>query len=74
MNLFLKIVLNVNVIFINMSSLFISSISFIIYLMFLDNDIVSEALHYYLLQSTQYFTIPQTIRCKPRQFGGLKKV
>ncbi|XP_050061412.1 kelch-like protein 2 isoform X2 [Aphis gossypii] len=37
------------------------------------NDIVSEALHYYLLQSTQYFTIPQTIRCKPRQFGGLKK-
>jgi len=42
--------------------------------MFLDNDIVSEALHYYLLQSTQYFTIPQTIRCKPRQFGGLKKV
>ncbi|KAF0753588.1 kelch-like protein 2 isoform X2, partial [Aphis craccivora] len=38
------------------------------------NDIVSEALHYYLLQSTQYFTIPQTIRCKPRQFGGLKKI
>jgi kelch-like protein 2/3 len=42
--------------------------------MFLDNDIVSEVFNFYLLKSVQYFTIPQTIRCKPRQFGSSKKV
>ncbi|XP_026815932.1 kelch-like protein 2, partial [Rhopalosiphum maidis] len=38
------------------------------------NDIISEALHFLLLKSFQHFTIPQTIRCKPRQFGSLKKI
>ncbi|XP_060847846.1 kelch-like protein 2 [Rhopalosiphum padi] len=38
------------------------------------NDIISEALHFLLLKSFQYITIPQTIRCKPRQFGSSKKI
>ncbi|XP_016661239.1 ring canal kelch homolog isoform X2 [Acyrthosiphon pisum] len=38
------------------------------------NGYVSEALHFNLRKSVQYFTIPQTIRCKPRQFGDSHKV
>ncbi|XP_025190839.1 ring canal kelch homolog [Melanaphis sacchari] len=38
------------------------------------NDIVSEALHFHLIKTVQYFTIPLTIRCNPRQFGSLKKI
>eukprot|EP00102_Acyrthosiphon_pisum_P015467 XP_008186031.1 PREDICTED: ring canal kelch homolog isoform X1 [Acyrthosiphon pisum] len=35
---------------------------------------VTEAYHFNLQKSAQYFTIPQTIRCKPRQFGDSHKV
>jgi len=42
--------------------------------MFLDNDVVSEALHSHFLKSAQDFTIPQTIHFKPRQFGSSKKI
>eukprot|EP00102_Acyrthosiphon_pisum_P015469 XP_008186033.2 PREDICTED: kelch-like protein 2 [Acyrthosiphon pisum] len=37
-------------------------------------DFVIEAYHFNLQKSVQYFTIPQTIRCKPRQFGDSHKV
>ncbi|CAI6372690.1 unnamed protein product [Macrosiphum euphorbiae] len=37
-------------------------------------DYVFEAIRFNLLKSVQHFTIPQTIRCKPRQFGDSKKV
>eukprot|EP00102_Acyrthosiphon_pisum_P021201 XP_016658411.1 PREDICTED: ring canal kelch homolog [Acyrthosiphon pisum] len=37
------------------------------------NGYVSEAFHFNLRKSFQYFTIPQTIRCKPRQFGDSQK-
>eukprot|EP00102_Acyrthosiphon_pisum_P020373 XP_016657583.1 PREDICTED: kelch-like protein 3 [Acyrthosiphon pisum] len=37
-------------------------------------DFVLEAYHFNLLKAVQYFTIPQTIRCKPRQFGDSQKV
>eukprot|EP00102_Acyrthosiphon_pisum_P018398 XP_008190141.1 PREDICTED: uncharacterized protein LOC100572585 [Acyrthosiphon pisum] len=35
---------------------------------------VVEALSFNIQKSVQYFTIPQTIRCKPRQFGDSHKV
>eukprot|EP00102_Acyrthosiphon_pisum_P025127 XP_016662337.1 PREDICTED: ring canal kelch homolog isoform X4 [Acyrthosiphon pisum] len=35
---------------------------------------VIEAYHFNLQKSAQNFTIPQTIRCKPRQFGDSHKV
>eukprot|EP00102_Acyrthosiphon_pisum_P009825 XP_003248658.2 PREDICTED: ring canal kelch protein [Acyrthosiphon pisum] len=37
-------------------------------------DFVIEALSFNIQKSVQYFTIPQTIRCKPRQFGDSQKV
>ncbi|XP_003244533.1 kelch-like protein 3 [Acyrthosiphon pisum] len=37
-------------------------------------DYVFEALRFNLLKSVQYFTIPKTIRCKPRHFGDSQKV
>ncbi|XP_016661407.1 ring canal kelch homolog [Acyrthosiphon pisum] len=37
-------------------------------------DYVFEALRFNLHKSVEHFTIPQTIRCKPRQFGGSQKV
>ncbi|XP_060870638.1 ring canal kelch homolog isoform X2 [Metopolophium dirhodum] len=37
-------------------------------------DYVIEGIRFNLLKSVQHFTIPQTIRCKPRQFGNSKKV
>ncbi|XP_003248731.3 ring canal kelch homolog [Acyrthosiphon pisum] len=38
------------------------------------NRYVIEAYHFNLQKAVQYFTIPQTIRCKPRQFGDSHKV
>ncbi|XP_016656991.1 kelch-like protein 2 [Acyrthosiphon pisum] len=37
-------------------------------------DFVIEALSFNIQKSVQYFTIPQTIRCKPRQSGDSHKV
>ncbi|CAI6371046.1 unnamed protein product [Macrosiphum euphorbiae] len=37
-------------------------------------DYIIEALHYYHQKSVQHFTIPKTIRFKPRQFDGFQKV
>ncbi|XP_060870648.1 kelch-like protein 2 [Metopolophium dirhodum] len=37
-------------------------------------DFVIEAYHFNLQKTVQYFTIPQTIRCTPRQFGDSRKV
>ncbi|XP_060877606.1 kelch-like protein 3 isoform X2 [Metopolophium dirhodum] len=37
-------------------------------------DYVFEALHFNLLKSVQRFTIPLSIRCKPRQFDNSQKV
>jgi len=50
-------------------NLFISLI-----IMFLGNGYLIEAFYYNLQKSVQHFTIPQTIRCKPRQFGDSQKV
>ncbi|XP_060870649.1 kelch-like protein 2 [Metopolophium dirhodum] len=38
------------------------------------NEYVIEAFHFNLQKSVQHFTIPQTIRCTPRQFGDSRKV
>eukprot|EP00102_Acyrthosiphon_pisum_P023579 XP_016660789.1 PREDICTED: ring canal kelch homolog [Acyrthosiphon pisum] len=38
------------------------------------NEYIIEAYNFNLQKSFQLFTIPQTIRCKPRQFGGSQKV
>ncbi|XP_008187671.1 ring canal kelch homolog [Acyrthosiphon pisum] len=38
------------------------------------NKYVLEAFNFILQKSFQHFTIPQTIRCKSRQFGGSQKV
>ncbi|XP_008188357.1 kelch-like protein 2 [Acyrthosiphon pisum] len=37
-------------------------------------DYVYEAIRFNLKKSFQHFSIPKTIRCKPRQFGGSQKV
>ncbi|XP_022161924.1 ring canal kelch homolog isoform X2 [Myzus persicae] len=37
-------------------------------------DYVFDALQFNLQKSVQHFTIPKTIRCKPRQFGCSQKV
>ncbi|XP_029344678.1 kelch-like protein 3 isoform X2 [Acyrthosiphon pisum] len=38
------------------------------------NNFIIEALHFNLQKSIQHFTIPKTIRCKPRNFGDSQKV
>ncbi|XP_016656253.1 ring canal kelch homolog isoform X2 [Acyrthosiphon pisum] len=38
------------------------------------NNYITETLRFNLKKSVQKFTIPKTIRCKPRQFGGSQKV
>ncbi|CAI6376733.1 unnamed protein product [Macrosiphum euphorbiae] len=37
-------------------------------------DYMYEAIQFNLFKSVQHFTIPLTIRCKPRQFGDSPKV
>ncbi|XP_016660877.1 ring canal kelch homolog isoform X2 [Acyrthosiphon pisum] len=37
-------------------------------------DYVFEAMRFHLKKSVQQFTMPKTISCKPRQFGGSQKV
>ncbi|XP_029345666.1 kelch-like protein 2 isoform X2 [Acyrthosiphon pisum] len=37
-------------------------------------DYVLEAIQFHLIKSQKIMTIPKTIRCKPRQSGGLQKV
>ena len=43
-------------------------------IIFLGKDYVYDAIQFNLQKSVQHFTIPKTIRCKPRQFGVSQKV
>lgn len=75
MNLFLKVVQIVCFIkyafnFHNLSLIFI----IIIIIMFLGKCYVDEVFQFSLLKSLLHLPTPQTIRSKPRQSGGLKKV
>jgi len=45
-----------------------------IFIIFLGKDYLLEALNFHSLKSQKIITIPKTIRCKPRQSGGLQKV
>ena len=42
--------------------------------MILGRDYVFEAMRFHLKKSVQQFTMPKTISCTPRQFGGSQKV
>ncbi|XP_060856500.1 ring canal kelch homolog isoform X1 [Metopolophium dirhodum] len=47
---------------------------FIIIILYSGNKFVLEASSFHLQKSVQHFTISHSVRYKPRQFGGLKKV
>lgn len=53
---------------------FIMSVCALFIMIYSGNKFILEALHFHLLKSVQHFIISHSIRYKPRQFSGLKKV